>query len=100
EDLLNETGSESNHIKTHKQGRFEKQETSYPIQLVRDFNHFLAYLKDHSVSLTKTRGHISRKYLPDLNESLSVENDMATSNPMQNYYLYIYMCHTLMLQNS
>lgn len=99
EDLLNETGSESNHIKTHKQGRFEKQETSYPIQLVRDFNHFLAYLKDHSVSLTKTRGHISRKYLPDLNESLSVKNDTATSNTEQKYYPYIHFFHTLMLQS-
>src|SRR5699024_11059534 len=99
EDLLNETGSESNHIKTPQQGRFEKQETSYAIQFVRDVSHVLAYLKHHSVSLTKTRGHIAREDVPDLNESLSVKNHTATSNTEQKYYPYIHFFHTLMLQS-
>ena len=67
----------------------------YPVTLVRDFDIFLDYIRNHSVSLTKTKEYISRKYLPALNECLSVKNEAATSNTEQEYYPYIHFFYYL-----
>ncbi len=60
------------------------------ISLVKDFDQFINYVEDNSVQLTKTKELISRKYLPDINNSLTVRNETATGYTEQEYYPFIH----------
>lgn len=60
-------------------------------QIVDDFIRFVNCLLEQNVYLTKTREYISRKFLPNINCQLSVQNDAATINSEQHYYPYIHL---------
>lgn len=74
----------------------ERKET-FPIILVEDFEHFLGYLEQHQVKLTKTKEYISRKYLPEINELLSLKAEDATPYTEQEYYPLIHFFYHLAL---
>lgn len=75
----------------------ENLESPFPIRLVKDFERFIHYLEKHQVFITKTKNYISRKYLPDINSQLSVQNETATSHTEQEYYPYIHFFYFLAL---
>ncbi|MDC3418094.1 IS1096 element passenger TnpR family protein [Aquibacillus salsiterrae] len=70
---------------------------SYPISLVRDFNEFIDYIEQHSVQITKTSEYISRKYLPMINERMSVKAEGVTAHSQQEYYPYIHFFYYIAL---
>lgn len=64
----------------------------YPVQLINDFEIFINYF-GNNVPITKTKGHISRKHLVELNRRLSVKNDRASIHIDQIAYPYIHFLY-------
>ncbi|MEI3614114.1 IS1096 element passenger TnpR family protein [Pseudogracilibacillus sp. SO30301A] len=77
---------------------FKKQNRiSIPIELVSDFDQFMDYLCHHSIQLTNTKSHISRKHLPSINERLTIKAEEATDYTQQEYYPYIHFFYHIAL---
>lgn len=70
---------------------------SIPIELVRDFDQFMDYLCHHSIQLTNTINHISRKHLPSINERLTIKAEEATDYTQQEDYPYIHFFYHIAL---
>lgn len=76
---------------TKKQTQKTKQDrTTFPINLILDFDRFLDYIEQHPIEITKTSEYISRKHLPSLNERMSVKAENVTANMQQESYPYIH----------
>lgn len=73
-----------------KEGQNYNNHTLYPIQLINDFNKFIAYISHHNVQLTKKRGHLPRKSLLEINKLLTVQHKTATIHSAQEAYPYIH----------
>jgi len=69
----------------------------FPIQLIIDFDQFLNEIEHQPkpVHLTKTNKYISKKFLPALNEQMSIKSEVATSNSQQPDYPYIHFFYHL-----
>lgn len=63
--------------------------------ITEEFDRFVDYLRTNDIQLTKKKKHISRSYLPAINQLLTVQNDSATSYTEQKSYLYIHLLFTL-----
>lgn len=73
----------------------EEGEYSFLQPLIRDFDCLCNYLRRHKVHLTKKKEVISRTFLPEINQQMSVKNENATNNKEQEFYPYIHLLFTL-----
>ncbi|WP_058305968.1 IS1096 element passenger TnpR family protein [Gracilibacillus massiliensis] len=62
------------------------QKTQIPTAFLKDFHVFMDYLQKHDVKFTKTKKQIGLKYLPEINQLLSIKLDGIRKNAGQNFY--------------
>lgn len=85
----------------HSENEIEKKEKvgdqpdtlkneQYPTDLVANFKRFITYMIDNTVMLTKTKGYISRKYLPAINDCMTIKAKDVTPRSEQDQYPYIH----------
>lgn len=98
-DEFNESISESAHTKEKRiitQTNKKNRET-FPIHLVIDFDQFMEFIANHSVNLTAKNEYISEKFLPEINDRMSIKTENATKHSQQEYYPYIHFFYYLAL---
>lgn len=77
-----------------------KDKRSIPIELITDFDLFLKFLSRQPVQLTKKMKYIPRKFLPAINDQLSVKSNDVTKNSEQQFYPYIHFFYALAKEGS
>lgn len=70
---------------------------SFPIQLIIDFDQFMEYISNHAIHLTAKNEYISKKFLPEINNRLSVKAEHTTKHSQQESYPYIHFFYHLAL---
>lgn len=69
----------------------------FPNTLIVDFSHFVNYLAQQPIQLTKKKEYIPAKHLTEINKRLTIKANDVTKHSQQEYYPYIHFFYHMAL---